>query len=171
MSEANEDDFNRQRQTEYSPGHDPPRYVDRSLPSLPVRIFADGGPAKTSFGAQGTNPWILGSFTIGSGKVFEAHTVDFHSGSPNVWFAVRNNHPGSNTRLPGGTIRKFHLPSRGDLVRQDRNGIFWIRGPGTISLYGFGAGSVGGTSSNRVHRALSIAGGDRFSGLLEGHIR
>lgn len=166
-------DTRRVRRLLLSKGHNPPRYVDDELPTLPVGIFGDGGPAKPFPRSQGTNPWIAGSFTIGTNRIFVMDQYDFNTGSPNVWWKLRHNHSGTNASVPGGTIWAKHQPARGNLSGEDSSGkgILRIRGPGTISLYGFGAGSFGiGTTSNLVHRAMGTRGTDRYSGQIRGYI-
>lgn len=172
MSKEGSEGVPRQRETLLSKGHNPPRLVDKEIPTYESRIYADGGPAKAPTpGAQGTNPWILGSMTIGSGNVWNMTYYQFTAGSPNASFKLRHNHSGTNATNPGGTLQTWHLAARGVLERESHadSPMRSIRS-GTLFLYGFGGGSVAGTSSNRVHRALSIAAGDRFSGLVRGYV-
>lgn len=162
----------RQRNVVLSKGHNPPRYVDREIPTFEQGIFADGGPGKVFVGAQGSNPWILGSMYIGSNHVFNILQTKFQSGSPNVWFKLRLNRSGSSATQQGGTIDSWFLqqPGRqldvGDVDTPLRS----IRGPGTLFLYGFGGGSVSGTTSNRIHKTLGTQANLRYSGLIRGHV-
>lgn len=162
----------RTRQGLLSKGHNPPRYVDRELPTYETRIFADGGPGKLHPGALGSNPWILGSLTIGSGNIWNITFVEFTAGSPNAYFKLRHNRSGTNASNPGGTLETWYLAARGRLSERSAadSPLRSVRGPGTYFLYGFGAGSVAGTTSNRVHRALGSRAVDRFSGLIRGYV-
>lgn len=179
LHNRSESNVDRVREQYYSPGHQPPVYKDKVIPTLEARIYADGGPGKLHPGAQGTNPWILGSMTIGSNKVWNIDLVELETSTPNVWYKLRHSHSGSASPTssapgnhPGGTLASWHLAARGALNRQGdaMNPIRSIR-QGTVFVYGFGAGSVAGTTSNRVHRAIGIAATDRFSGLVKGHIQ
>lgn len=163
----------------YSPGHDPPKYVDHVIPTLETRLYADGGPGKRFPGAQGTNPWILGTMTVGTNRVFNIDLVHLETSSPNVWFKVRHNHSGSAAPTAGapynhkgGTLDSWHLAARGgrEIVGRPQAPILSIRS-GTVSFYAFGAGSAatsGGTT--QIHKALSAVAAERFSGKLKGHI-
>jgi len=170
---SSDEEFARKREQLLSEGHNPPRFVDRRLPTYETGVFADGGPAKVGGPRQqGTNPWILGSFTLGSNKIWMMDQYKFQTSSPNVWFKLRHGHSGTAS-VPGGTLDSWHMTARGALGDRSGNSespLHAVRGPGTIFLYGFGAGSVSGTSSNRVHRALGTRGVDRFSGLVRGYV-
>lgn len=170
LIEDQADDLQRRRRVLLSQGHMPPRFIDDYAPTYHTGIHGDGGPSKVGPRSAGTNPWIAGSFTIGSGNVWLLREADFHSSTPNVWFKLRHNHSGTNATNPGGTIRSWHLPTRGDLNRNgEQRGLLSLRS-GTVFLYGFGAGSVSGTSSNRVHRALGTRAVDRVSAYVGGVI-
>lgn len=159
-----------------SPGHNPPRILDRALPTLRPGINGDGSPAKTAPRTQGTNPWILGSMTIGSQHIYALDWYKFETSSPNVWFKLRHNHAGNlagstPSNQPGGTLMTWHLAARGARENHAGRDAAFIAVPaGTVFLYGFGAGSVSGTSSNLVHRALGTRGVDRFSGHVRGQL-
>lgn len=164
------EDMVRRRNALLSRGHSPPRFVDEEIPTLEKSIFAEGGPSKVSPGAQGSNPWILGSATIGTNHFWNLLEAKFAAGSPNVWFKLRHNHSGSSNPR-GGTMDAWHLASRGETsaVGDHKTPLRSIPA-GTVFLYGFGAGSVSGTTSNRVHRTLGTRAVDRFSGLLRGWV-
>jgi hypothetical protein len=172
------EDLQRRREVVLSPGHDPPRYVDKQIPTLEAVIHADGGPGKVSPGAMGTNPWIVGSMTIGTNHIWNIDLIQLETSTPNIWVKVRHNHSGTAApsaaapyNYKGGTLGEWLLASRGgrEIVGRPDAPIRSIRG-GTVFIYGFGAGSVAGTSSNRVHRAMSIQGADRTGVTVKGHI-
>lgn len=165
------DQLSRNRQQLLSEGHNPPKFVDRRLPTFDVGIYADGGPGKTVLRARGTNPWTLGSITIGSNKILCIDYMHFEAASPNMWFKLRHNHSGS-AAIPGGTIDSYYLGARGGVtsIGGPDQPLLAVRGPGTLFLYAMGAGSVSGTSSNLVHKALGTRGVDRYAGKVRGWI-
>jgi len=165
-------DMARYRPVAVSPGHNPPRMVDKVLPTYETVMQGFGGPGKQFPRTQGTNPWIAGSVTIGTNRVFNITLAKMQSSSPNVWFKLRHNHSGSNAQAPGGTLDEWHLAAPGRVldVGDTDTPLRSIRTSGTLFLYGFGAGSVSGTSSNRVHKALGTRGQDRYSALVRGYV-
>lgn len=167
LIEPQERGLPRVREAVRSDGHPTPRFMDRSIPSWERRIFAEGGPGKTFPGASGTNPWTLGTLMIGSGQVFELTYFRFQTGSANAFFKLRHSNSGSNSANPGGTLQSWHLPSVGlqEAAVEPESPIRSIRGPGTLSLLGFGAGSSGAN-----HRALPTTAATRFSGLVRGYV-
>lgn len=129
----------RTRRQVLSPGHNPPKFVDEVLPTFEQEIHGIGGPGRTFPRAAGTHPWIAGSLTIGSNKVFNVTHIHLESSTPNVWFLLRHNHSGT-AAIPGGTIQAFRMQSAGfrDIVGRADSPIRSIRGPGTVYVYGFG---------------------------------
>lgn len=165
-------DMQRYRPTFLSPGHNPPRYVDKVIPTFETTIHADGGPGKQFPRAQGTNPWIAGSFTLGTNRVWNIVLAKMQASSPNVWFKLRHNHSGTNATAPGGTLDEWFLSAAGRQVDvgETETPLRSIRSSGTLFLYGFGAGSVSGTTTNRVHKTLGTRAVDRFSAMVRGYV-
>ena len=165
-------DMQRKRSVILSPGHNPPKMVDRQLPTQEARIHGYGGPGKKVQGAQGTNPWVAGSMTIGSNKIFNLTLAKMQSSSANVWFKLRHSRSGSGATIAGGTLDEWYLQNAGrqidvgDIDTPLRS----FKGPGTLFLYGFGAGSLSGTTSNRTHKTLGTRGQDYYSALIRGYI-
>lgn len=159
----------RERKVLLSKGHNPPRFIDEEIPTYESTIYADGGPGiPPTPGAQGSNPWILGSLTIGSGNIYNITYYRFDAGSPNVFFKLRHNHSGTNAANPGGTKQTWHLPTRGFVENQAEKNtpLRSIRGPGTLFLYGFGPGS----SNLAQHRGLTGGANARWAGLVRGYM-
>lgn len=170
LNEDHPEDFTRQRRVRYSPGHNPPRSVPDTLPTLEQSITGYGGPGRTNPRTQGTHPWIAGSFTIGSNHVWNISLIDLKSSSPNVWFMLRHNHSGTAS-LPGGTIDKWHLPAAGHRTigpTGPNTPIRSIRGPGTITVLGFGARRA--LTGSTPYRALGTNTGHEYGATIRGDI-
>lgn len=166
---AKSDEFGRRRPALLSKGHEVPKYVDDEIPTFETRIEAEGGPGGDE--GQGTNPWIAGSLTIGSGKVWAIDRIALDSSSPNVWYKFTHNHPGTAT-VPGGTLESIFVGSGGHLEIQGRRNdpVLAIRGPGTVQVEVFGARQNRSRSDGTLHEALGTNPGDLWAVLAKGRI-
>lgn len=169
LNDAQDHGVRRSRGMRFSAGHNPPKMVDSQLATRERSIVGIGGPGKPFPRTQGTHPWIAGSFTIGSNKVWQLEKAHFEIGSPNCWFLLRHSHSGT-AAIPGGTIDawRFNATGRTDILGDTDAPLRSVRGPGTVFLYGFGrrSASTGSTPYLQLGSSPTIA----FAAVLRGHI-
>lgn len=171
----NQQDENNQGIVRYRPmlrsdGHNPPRLVDKPLPTLEQLIFAEGGPGRGGAG-EGSLPWILGSIPLGSGDVLNLTFIHMETNTPNVWFKIRHNHSGTAAMDPrGGTMDSFHLAAKGgrSFISDPESPVRSFRGPGTLTFEAFGPRNA--VTGAVPHGSLGTRAQDAFVGELKGYI-
>lgn len=161
----------RERGQRLSKGHNPPRYVDKELPTFEDDITAIGGPGKDGpESGQGSHPWVLGSKTIGTGEIWQIDLVEFDANSAPAWFVLRHNRSGSH-QGQGGTLEAWLMQNAGDRVivgDESEAPVASIREPGTVELLGFGARSRA-TGAN-PYGTIGTRPTDNFKGRLRGNM-
>jgi len=81
-------------------------FVDKPIPTEPVRIFGTG---RSTYSKGVGSPWNVGSYNIGTEQVLQIVFEEFSTNTPNVYFQIRHDNI--------GTIDTPYLESAGQETR------------------------------------------------------